>query len=289
MGNGLALNGGAGGAEGRSAGPEPAGWNGINILHSNASAVGALDLGIGRAKKGEAPWRSNAESAKFVYLQGADSLTSIAPLIHPDAFVVYTGSHGDLGASLADVVLPTPAYTEKSATYVNTEGRVQRTKAAVGRLAEAREDWQIVRALSELTGKPLPYQSLEQLRCRLVEVSPTFATTETLPPPTAQSRQGDQQTAAGEQKANTSGQSSASPSPSTPFVPLHSNYFFTDPISRSSATMAKCCSALPQSKNSYLDAQQQEVHDSPPQRQTPKQAPYTQGQDGGRTSAEAFA
>ena len=146
----------------------------VNLLHTNASAVAALDLGVGSTKL------PKARSAKFVYLLGADSLQAVQPLIADDAFIVYSGSHGDHGASMADLVLPAPCYTEKNATYVNTEGRVQRTRAAVGRLAEAREDWQTIRALSELTGRPLSYNSLQQCRQRMEQMADTFKHVNTL-------------------------------------------------------------------------------------------------------------
>src|SRR5690606_31009643 len=89
-----------------------------------------------------------------------------------DATVVYIGSHGDAGAHRADVILPAATYTEKSATYVNTEGRVQQTVRAVFAPGEAKEDWAIIRALSGHMGKPLPFDSLNQLRAALYEAYP---------------------------------------------------------------------------------------------------------------------
>ena len=231
----------------------------VNLLHTNASAVGALDLGVGAS---ELP---KARSAKFVYLLGADSLDAVKPFIADDAFIVYSGSHGDSGASMADIVLPTPCYTEKNATYVNTEGRVQRTRAAVGRLAEAREDWQIIRALSELTGRPLPYNSLQQCRERMEQLAPTFQHLNTVDhtqqQPAKQQQSPQQQK--GEADKQTSHRSTASPSSSSSRPELSGaveNYFFTDPISRSSATMAKCSTQLPQARNSYKRNQHQNQH-----------------------------
>ena len=232
----------------------------VNLLHTNASAVGALDLGVGAAKL------PKARSAKFVYLLGADNLEAVRPFIAEDAFIVYAGSHGDNGASMADLVLPAPCYTEKNATYVNTEGRVQRTKAAVGRLAEAREDWQIIRACSELTGRPLPYNSLQQCRERLEQTNSAFHRLNTFSDKQQQPHSASEQQAA---RPSPSASSSSSSPPASSFssssssVPLQGavdNYFFTDPISRSSATMAKCSAQLPQARNSYKRHQQHNQH-----------------------------
>ena len=89
--------------------------------------------------------------------------------------MVYQGHHGDAGAQRADVILPGAAYTEKSGTYVNTEGRVQRGFTAVYPPGEAREDWTILRAFSAVVGKTLPYDTIEALRARLEQVNPVFA------------------------------------------------------------------------------------------------------------------
>lgn len=90
------------------------------------------------------------------------------------AFVIYQGHHGDRGAHRADVILPGAAYTEKNATWVNTEGRVQRGRLAVFPPGEAREDWTIIRALSEVLGKTLPYNTLAQLRDRMIAANEVF-------------------------------------------------------------------------------------------------------------------
>ena len=261
-----------------------AGWNGLNVLHTHASGVGALDLGIGGSGV-----EVKAKAAKFVYLLGADSVDSLSSsLFAEEAFVVYAGSHGDVGAGMADLVLPSPAYTEKTGTYVNVEGRVQRTKAAVGRLAEAREDWKIIRALSELTQTPLPYQSVEEVRERLQQLNPTFSTLEELHTKTdaTQSNAQRQSSGASSPKQTTQAMDSSSakavnPSTSTstpsssssssPLVGVFSNYFFTDPISRSSATMAKASAVFPSSRNSYTHLPQSAKHSEQPQQ--PKAAP----------------
>ena len=209
-------------------------WNGVSILHTAASRVAAQELGF-------VPGVNALQSpARVVYLMGADDVLDRS-LLAPDAFVVYQGHHGDAGAEQADLVLPSPAFTEKSGSYLNLEGRLQRTNVAVGRLANAREDWAIVRALSEVMGKPLPYNTLDQVRARLAEVSPVFATYDTV-----------------ETQSFVPKPASASASPSTATLqPFLSNYFMTDAISRSSKTMAKASAALPTARNSYKAAMAQ--------------------------------
>jgi NADH-quinone oxidoreductase subunit G len=138
------------------------------------------------------------------------------------AFVIYQGHHGDAGANRADVILPGAAYTEKPGTYVNTEGRVQQGQRASYPPGDAREDWAILRALSERLGKPLPYDTLDQVRARLVAVNRNFAALERQAPG-AWGAFGT---------AGTAGDA--------PFVSPIANFYMTDPISRASRTMAEC-------------------------------------------------
>jgi len=208
-------------------------WNGVNVLHTSASRVAAQELGLVPGVN------SLSTPAKVVYLVGAEEVLDRSQLA-PGAFVIYQGHHGDAGAEQADVVLPAPAYTEKSGTYINLEGRVQRTAAAVGRLANAREDWAILRALSEVLERPLPYNTLEQVRERLVDVSPVFATY-------------DQVEA---QSFVPAAPKAAASAASATYAPYLSNYFMTDAISRSSKTMAKAAAQLPTARNSYKPASQ---------------------------------
>ncbi|MBK8841212.1 MAG: NADH-quinone oxidoreductase subunit NuoG [Hyphomonadaceae bacterium] len=151
------------------------GWNGFSVLHTAAGRVGGLDLGFLPAAGGKdvAGVIAGAQSGeiKTVLLLGADEIDTSKL---GSAKVIYIGSHGDNGAHRADVILPAAAYTEKSATYVNTEGRVQRTQRAVAPKGDAREDWAIIRALSAYVGKTLPYDSLTQLREKLGKDHPTF-------------------------------------------------------------------------------------------------------------------
>ncbi len=198
-------------------------WNGFNLLHTAAARVGGLDIGflpggggrdIGRIIDG-----THKGEVEVVYLLGADE---IAGSHFANAFVVYQGHHGDAGAHRADVILPGAAYTEKNATYVNTEGRVQQTALAAFPPGDAREDWTIVRALSEALGKRLPYDNVGQLRRRLFEISPRFQRLDAVEP------------AAWGEFGKAGAVDAAS------FAPPIANFYMTDPISRASETMAQC-------------------------------------------------
>jgi NADH-quinone oxidoreductase subunit G len=144
------------------------GWNGFALLHNAASRVGGLDIGFVPHDGGVCSADQIALAGKgdldVLFLLGADEYETSAM---GAALVVYIGSHGDAGAHRADVILPGATYTEKSGTYVNTEGRVQVTNRAVFPPGEGKEDWAIIRALSGAIGKPLPFNSLTQLRAAL--------------------------------------------------------------------------------------------------------------------------
>ena len=201
------------------------GWNGFNVLHYAAARAGALDLGFVPAEGGKHFSKiidgCRRDEIKLVYLLGADEfdMERLA-----NAFVIYQGHHGDAGAHWADIVLPGAAYTEKDATYVNLEGRVQRTKRAVFPPGQAKEDWAIIRALSDALKQPLPYDNLVQLRARMEKAAPHFANIGEIIPtawPTAQSH----------------GEFRISGARLEEFIP---NFYMTDPISRASKTMAEC-------------------------------------------------
>jgi len=199
------------------------GWNGFNVLHTAAARVGGLDLGFlpgvgGRDVEGILTGAEKGE-IEVVYLLGADEI-DMSRL--GKAFVIYQGHHGDHGAHRADVVLPGAAYTEKDATYVSTEGRVQRTRRAVFPPGEAKEDWKILRALAELAGHTPNYNNLDQLRDRLEAANPVFRAENTLQPATWEEFGAD-----------------GTPS-ELGFAPAIANYYMTDPISRASKTMAEC-------------------------------------------------
>ena len=203
------------------------GWNGFNVLHAAAARAGGLDLGFvpgpgGRDLAGILDGTGRGE-VEVVYLLGADEI-DMARL--GKAFVIYQGHHGDAGAHRADVILPGAAYTEKNATYVNTEGRAQRTRLAVFPPGEAREDWAILRALSPLLGHTLPYDSLAEVRARLKRAHPAFARLDAAA------------------AASWGPFGAAGPLTATPFASPIQNYYMTNPISRSSETMAKCSAEL---------------------------------------------
>ena len=201
------------------------GWNGFNVLQMNASRVGALDIGFVPQNDGLNAYgileATQNKAVEVLYLLGVDEF-NVGASIGKDTFVVYQGHHGDQGAARADVILPGVAYTEKDGLYVNTEGRVQLAKKAVSPLGEAREDWKIIRALSEKVGKPLAYNTLAQLRARLVSEFPHFAKI-------------------GHVVAATWGKfGTAGAVRSHPFNNPIDNFYMTNSISRSSKTMADC-------------------------------------------------
>ncbi|RZJ41291.1 MAG: NADH-quinone oxidoreductase subunit G, partial [Brevundimonas sp.] len=168
------------GALAKKVGVVAEGWNGFNVLHTAAARVAGLDMGFVPGEGG----KTVAEMVKpgaldVLFLLGADEVNATAS----DAFRVYLGSHGDRGAHGADVILPGAAYTEKSGLYVNTEGRVQMAERVVFPKGQAKEDWAILRALSGFVGKTLPYDTLDQLRTKLMADSPTFGRIDYLPAP----------------------------------------------------------------------------------------------------------
>ncbi|KAJ2449914.1 ndufs1 NADH-ubiquinone oxidoreductase subunit [Coemansia sp. RSA 2336] len=201
-------------------------WNGFNTLQYAAGRTAAYDIGFVPNAQ------SSAEPAKFVYLLGADEVNPAE--IPEDAFVVYQGHHGDAGAHLADVVLPAAAYTEKAATFVNTEGRAQQTRQAVGVPGAAREDWKIVRALSEMAGLALPYDDVNALRARMADVCPTLV------------RYGEREATSAEvaQLGLAQLQAHGGKRLDTGFARAVANYYMTDSISRASRTMARSSAAL---------------------------------------------
>src|SRR6201998_1191668 len=144
------------------------GWNGVAVLQDTASRVGALGIGFAAGARGlSAAEMTTCGTIDVLFLLGADEVK-----VPDGTFVVYIGTHGDRGAHRADVILPGATYTEKSGIFVNTEGRVQMANRAAFPPGEAREDWAIIRALSDIIGKRLPYDSLAALRQALFRAAP---------------------------------------------------------------------------------------------------------------------
>lgn len=204
-------------------------WNGFNVLHTAAARVAGLDLGLTPGENGKTTIEMLDGSLEVLFLLGADEIDTSKLAT---SFVVYQGSHGDAGATAADVILPGAAYTEKDAIWVNTEGRPQLGRRAIFPPGEAREDWTILRALSEKIGKTLPYNTLLELREKMVEAAPHLADIDvvTSAPWAAFGTEGTLDEDAG-------------------FVNPITNYYLTNPISRSSRIMAECSATFSKVKS----------------------------------------
>ncbi len=198
------------------------GWNGYGLLHWAAARPGALDLGfVPRAGGLGTAAMAKSQVLDVLFLLGADEIE-----VAPGAFVIYVGTHGDRGAHRADVILPGAAYPEKSGLYVNTEGRVQLAGRAAFPPGDAREDWAILRALSDVLGHKLPYDSLGALRQALFKAHPHLQRIDQITP-------GD---AADIGKLAARGGATDK----APFVSPVEDFYFTNPIARASAVMAEC-------------------------------------------------
>jgi NADH-quinone oxidoreductase subunit G len=210
--------------------PAEGGWNGFNVLHTAASRVAALDLGFvpranGRDVAGIVDDAQKGE-VEFIYLLGADEF-DVGHLGR--AFVVYQGSHGDAGAHCADVVLPGAAYTEKDGLYVNFEGRAQRARRASFPPGDAKEDWAILRALSDVLGKRLAYDDLDGVRKAIVADVPHFANLGVAP------------SHPGGDPAIWNAIGAEGPlDGASPLASPIADFYLTNPIARASETMAEC-------------------------------------------------
>ena len=213
-------------ALGAVAGKDVAGWNPFSVLHTAASRVAGLDLGLVPAKSALDAAGMVAAAGKgnldVLYLLGADEIELPAP---GKSFVIYQGHHGDRGAHRADVILPGAAYTEKSSTYVNTEGRAQLAVRCVFPPGEAKEDWAILRALSAKVGKTLPYDNLDALRRDMYKAVPHLARLDTLAPAPLSGV---------ETLAKAGGAVTAEA-----FTSPIRDFYLTNPIARASAVMAE--------------------------------------------------
>jgi len=197
-------------------------WNGFAVLQDTASRVGALDIGFAPSGVG----LTGAQMTTFgtldvLFLLGADEIK-----VPDGTFVVYIGTHGDRGAHRADVILPGAAYTEKSGIYVNTEGRVQIAGRAAFPPGEAREDWAIIRALSEALGKKLPYDSLAAVRAAVVKMAPHLMRLD--------------QIEAGKADDVKALAANGGAIDKAAFKSTVEDFYLTNPIARASAVMAEC-------------------------------------------------
>ncbi len=204
-------------------------WNGFNILHTAAGRVGSLDLGFTPTRGGldthDILLGCQNGNTQILFLSGVDEIPASQ---FGNAFVIYMGHHGDGGAHRADVVLPGLAYTEKSATYVNTEGRPQRTCKAVSAPGIAQEDWLILCQLAQKMAIPLPYQTLEGVRERMIDINPIFANLDSITP-------GPWEKLIFRVPETLS---------HLPFKSPIVNYYMTDVISRHSTIMGECVTEL---------------------------------------------
>ncbi len=218
-------------------------WNGFNVLHSAASRVAGLYMGFipGEGGRDMANILSGAKDGAIetVYLLGADEFDTTAL---KDAFVIYQGHHGDAGASVADVILPGCAYTEKDGTYVNTEGRMQQGQRAVPPKGQAKEDWAIIRALSGACDRVLPFDSLTQLRDTLVEAYPTFGAMGYAPGAVSVTSF----------DVETLGEAGALSS--AVLQSAVSDFYMTNPIARASEVMAECSAVVEAQDPAYGEA-----------------------------------
>ena len=200
-------------------------WDGFNVLQREASRAGAFEVGF------TTPSPAVADTTpKFVWLLGADEFKDAD--VPKDAFVVYQGHHGDRGAQIADIILPGAAYTEKAATYINTEGRVQMTRAATSLPGAARTDWKILRAASEYLGAPLPYDDVAMVRDRMVEISPALAAYDVVEPVALRQLS----------KVQLVDQNKGSKASGESLKKVIENFYFTDVISRRFVLHSSCSS-----------------------------------------------
>jgi NADH-quinone oxidoreductase subunit G len=199
------------------------GWNGFNVLHTAASRVGGLDLGFLPGEGGKDARAMLAGGMDALLLLGVDEAA-----LPKTGTVIYLGTHGDAGAHRADIILPGAAYTEKDATWVNTEGRVQYGRRATFPKGDAKEDWAILRALSGVMGKTLPYDTLNALRAKMIADHPSFGHVDYAPGAAE---------AAGLDLAKLGGDGKiAAGALRSPIA----DFYLTNPIARASKTMAEC-------------------------------------------------
>jgi len=197
-------------------------WNGLNILVQNASTVGLIDLKILQGKKEQpSSFFDNLKNKKFklLYLLGSDNLE----FQKNDEFIVYQGSHGDRGAQIADLILPSAAYTEQNGLYENLEGRIQEGKKASYPIGEALEDWKIFNRIIKKLGFKDKTANFDELRKEVLETVQNFSEINDLPKKSVIKTNNIETSFFGEKI----------------FV-RELDYYYTNSISRSSKTMSEC-------------------------------------------------
>jgi len=197
-------------------------WNALNILTQNASTVGLLDLKILPTEKEDNSSffnNLNNKKFKFLYLMASDNLD----FKKDNEFVVYQGSHGDRGAELADIILPSATYTEQNGLYENLEGRLQECKKASYPIGEALEDWKIFNQIIKRIGQQEELSNFDQLRKEVLSNIPNFSKINELPEYT-------------ETKNSNIEASFISEEVSIREI----DYYYSNSISRSSKTMSEC-------------------------------------------------
>ena len=197
-------------------------WNGLNILVQNASTVGLLDLKILQDKKEKSSsFFDDLKNRKFklLYLLGSDNLE----FQKNDEFIVYQGSHGDRGAEIADLILPSATYTEQNGLYENLEGRIQECKKASYPIGEALVDWKIFNQIIKKLGFKDYKVNFDELRKEVLEIAPNFSGINELPKKSV-IKTNNIETSFFSEKI---------------FI-RELDYYYTNSISRSSKTMSEC-------------------------------------------------
>ncbi len=195
-------------------------WNSLNILVQNASTVGLLDLKIlpSQIENNFFNDLSN-KKFKFLYLLGSDNLD----FKKNGEFVVYQGSHGDRGAELADIILPSSTYTEQNGLYENLEGRLQECKKASYPIGESLEDWKVFNRIIKKIGNQNETFNFDQLRKEVLNIIPNFSNINELPRPSEIKNMNTETNFTREEV----------------FI-RELDYYYTNSISRSSKTMSEC-------------------------------------------------
>ena len=197
-------------------------WNAFNLLPQNASTVGLIDLNIlpkGEEKKESFFEKLNNNKFKLLYLLGSDNLD----IKKNNEFIVYQGSHGDRGAEIADLILPSAAFTEQNGLYENLEGRVQECKKASYPIGNALEDWKIFNLIMKELGKNESLLNFDTLRKEVLTLIPNFTNLNELPA-----------------FKETNIENTPTDFKSEEVYIKELDYFFTNAISRASKTMSEC-------------------------------------------------